>query len=156
MSIEINIQYASNINNLPKEELIKKWVDSSLNGYIEDAELTIRIVDETEGTQLNEKWRNAQGPTNVLSFPYSELSELNENTQNIQGDIVVCAPVIMREAAEQRKSVDAHWAHMIVHGILHLLGYDHNNENDAKEMESLEATILRKLDFPDPYISQKR
>lgn len=151
MSIEIDIQYATDINNLPKEDLIKEWVISSLNGYIEDAELTIRIVDEAEGTQLNEKWRNAQGPTNVLSFPYNEL---NETTQNIQGDIVVCAPVIMREAAEQRKSVDAHWAHMIVHGILHLLGYDHINENDAKEMESLETTILRGLDFPDPYISQ--
>jgi probable rRNA maturation factor len=151
MSIEIDIQYATDINNLPKEDLIKEWVISSLNGYIENAELTIRIVGEAEATQLNKKWRNAQGPTNVLSFPYSNL---NETAHNIQGDIVLCAPVITREAAEQRKSVNAHCAHMIVHGILHLLGYDHTNDNDAKKMESLEITILKELDIPDPYISQ--
>ncbi len=151
MSIKIEIQYATEINDLPEEGLIKKWVNSSLNGYIENAELTIRIVDKAEGAQLNEKWRNAQGPTNVLSFPYSDL---NETTKSIQGDIVICAPVILREAAEQKKSVDAHWAHIIVHGILHLLGYDHDNENDANEMESLETSILGKLKIPDPYISK--
>ncbi len=151
MSIKIEIQYATEINDLPEEGLIKKWVNSSLNGYIENAELTIRIVDKAEGAQLNEKWRNAQGPTNVLSFPYSEL---NETTKSIQGDIVICAPVILREAAEQKKSVDAHWAHIIVHGILHLLGYDHDNENDANEMESLETSILGKLKISDPYISK--
>jgi len=151
MSIKIEIQYATEINDLPEEGLIKKWVNSSLNGYIENAELTIRIVDNAEGAQLNEKWRNAQGPTNVLSFPYSDL---NETTKSIQGDIVICAPVILREAAEQKKSVDAHWAHIIVHGILHLQGYDHNNENDANEMESLETSILGKLKIPDPYISK--
>jgi len=149
MSIKIEIQYATEINDLPEEGLIKKWVNSSLNGYIENAELTIRIVDKAEGAQLNEKWRNAQGPTNVLSFPYSDL---NETTKSIQGDIVICAPVILREAAEQKKSVDAHWAHIIVHGILHLLGYDHDNENDANKMESLETSILGKLKIPDPYI----
>jgi len=151
MSIKIEIQYATEINDLPEEGLIKKWVNFSLNGYIENAELTIRIVDKAEGAQLNEKWRNAQGPTNVLSFPYSDL---NETTKSIQGDIVICAPVILREAAEQKKSVDAHWAHIIVHGILHLLGYDHDNENDANEMESLETSILGKLKIPDPYISK--
>ena len=151
MSIKIEIQYATEINDLPEEGLIKKWVNSSLNGYIENAELTIRIVDKAEGAQLNEKWRNAQGPTNVLSFPYSDL---NETTKSIQGDIVICAPVILREAAEQKKSVDAHWAHIIVHGILHLLGYDHDNENDANEMESLETSILGKLKISDPYISK--
>ena len=151
MSIKIEIQYATEINDLPEEGLIKKWVNSSLNGYIENAELTIRIVDKAEGAQLNEKWRNAQGPTNVLSFLYSDL---NETTKSIQGDIVICAPLILREAAEQKKSVDAHWAHIIVHGILHLLGYDHDNENDANEMESLETSILGKLKIPDPYISK--
>ncbi len=151
MSIKIEIQYATEINDLPEEGLIKKWVNSSLNGYIENAELTIRIVDKAEGAQLNEKWRNAQGPTNVLSFPYSDL---NETTKSIQGDIVICAPVILREAAEQKKSVEAHWAHIIVHGILHLLGYDHDNENDANEMESLETSILGKLKISDPYISK--
>lgn len=151
MSIKIEIQYATEINDLPEEGLIKKWVNSSLNGYIENAELTIRIVDKAEGAQLNEKWRNAQGPTNVLSFLYSDL---NETTKSIQGDIVICAPLILREAAEQKKSVDAHWAHIIVHGILHLLGYDHDNENDANEMESLETSILGKLKISDPYISK--
>jgi len=151
MSINIEIQYATEINDLPEEGLIKKWVNSSLNGYIENAELTIRIVDKAEGAQLNEKWRNAQGPTNVLSFLYSDL---NETTKSIQGDIVICAPLILREAAEQKKSVDAHWAHIIVHGILHLLGYDHDNENDANEMESLETSILGKLKISDPYISK--
>ena len=151
MSINIEIQYATEINDLPEEGLIKKWVNSSLNGYIENAELTIRIVDKAEGAQLNEKWRNAQGPTNVLSFLYSDL---NETTKSIQGDIVICAPLILREAAEQKKSIDAHWAHIIVHGILHLLGYDHDNENDANEMESLETSILGKLKISDPYISK--
>ena len=151
MSIKIEIQYATEINDLPEEGLIKKWVNSSLNGYIENAELTIRIVDKAEGAQLNEKWRNAQGPTNVLSFPYSDL---NETTKSIQGDIVICAPLILREAAEQKKSIDAHWAHIIVHGILHLLRYDHDNENDANEMESLETSILGKLKISDPYISK--
>jgi len=151
MSIKIEIQYATEINDLPEEGLIKKWVNSSLNGYIENAELTIRIVDKAEGAQLNEKWRNAQGPTNVLSFLYSDL---NETTKSIQGDIVICAPLILREAAEQKKSIDAHWAHIIVHGILHLLGYDHDNENDVNEMESLETSILGKLKISDPYISK--
>lgn len=150
MSIEIEIQYATESRNLPDTKKIKKWVKSSLNNKIKQAEITIRIVDEEEGTRLNEQWRSASGPTNVLSFPYNED---NKNPETMQGDLVLCAPVIFREAKQQNKSPDAHWAHMIIHGILHLQGFDHIQENDAVEMESLETDILNKLHFPDPYHS---
>ena len=150
MSIVIDIQYATDLNGLPKKKQIKNWVTRALKNHAREAEITIRIVDESEGKQLNEKWRKTTGATNVLSFPYNEANENN----NIQGDIILCAPVIIREATEQGKTTESHWAHMIVHGTLHLLGYDHINKADAEKMETLEIKILKKLDIPDPYLSR--
>lgn len=150
MSIEIVVQYATESSNLPDTKKIKQWVKCSLNNGVKQAEITIRVVDEEEGARLNEEWRGASGPTNVLSFPYNEDIK---NCDTIQGDIVLCSPVIIREAKQQNKSPEAHWAHMVIHGTLHLQGYDHLQENDANEMESLETDILKKLHFSDPYHS---
>ena len=150
MSFEIEVQYATESGDLPDTRKIKKWTICALNSDVKQAEITIRIVDEEEGSRLNEKWRSASGPTNVLSFPYNEDIK---NRESIQGDLVLCAPVINHEAKEQKKSPDAHWAHMIIHGTLHLQGYDHIQENDANVMETLETEILHKLHFPDPYHS---
>lgn len=114
-----------------------------------DLELTIRIVDEVEAQQLNETWRQRTGPTNVLSFPY-ECPECIENL-GLLGDIVICAPLVAREAAEQQKSGHAHWAHLVIHGTLHLLGYDHTDDSQAQAMENLEIRILHNLGYPNPY-----
>lgn len=150
MSIDIEVQYATESRSLPDTKKIKNWVKSSLNNEVKRAEITIRIVDEDEGARLNEKWRSVSGPTNVLSFPYNEDIK---NLETVQGDVILCAPVIFREAKQQDKPVDAHWAHMVIHGTLHLQGYDHIQEDDANKMESLETDILNKLHFPDPYHS---
>lgn len=106
--------------------------------------VVLRIVGEIEGAALNERFRSKPGPTNVLSFP-------GPDDGSHLGDVIICAPVVAREAAEQGKTGEAHWAHMVVHGILHLMGYTHDADNDAAEMESLEVTILSQLGFPDPY-----
>lgn len=114
----------------------------------DDTELTIRIVDETESGALNEQYRKKKGPTNVLSFPF----EMPEGIElSLLGDLVICAPVVKQEAEEQNKNEKAHWAHMVVHGILHLLGYDHINTADAEIMETKETGILKGLGYADPY-----
>ncbi len=112
-----------------------------------NSELTIRIVDEEEMKELNMRWRGIDNSTNVLSFPAGD----NIIAPELLGDIAICAPVIEKEAIEQNKSQDAHWAHMVIHGVLHLLGYDHTNNDDAEIMESLEIKILNTLNFPNPY-----
>ena len=149
MSIDINVQYAIDIPGLPTENKIKQWVNTSLDSLADNAELTLRIVDEKEGEFLNEKWRKSSGPTNVLSFSYND----DNSGSVLHGDIVICAPVIAREAVEQNKPLNAHWAHMVIHGVLHLLGYDHIDSKDTEKMEALEIKILHKLGIPDPYIS---
>ncbi len=149
MSIEVAVQYAIDWPNLPNESQLRLWVKTALRGLKENAKLTIRIVGEDEGTQLNEQWRKSKGSTNVLSFTYEEKPEI---MPNLLGDIVVCAPVITKEAKEQYKSIDAHWAHMIVHGVLHLNGFDHLNPKDADYMENLEIKILKELNYNNPYL----
>jgi probable rRNA maturation factor len=127
--------------------------------------MVIRVVDEVEGADLNRRYRDREGPTNVLSFPFDPPvlpdPDAGSSTEwpddaldwiDAQiGDLVICAPVVAREAAEQQKSPRAHWAHMVVHGVLHLLGYDHRDPDEASRMEGLETTILRGLGFPPPY-----
>jgi len=110
--------------------------------------LSIRIVDEEEMQDLNRQFRHKDKPTNVLSFPCELAPEVE---LNLLGDLVICAPVVAMEAEQQGKSVEAHWAHMVIHGCLHLLGFDHIHENDAIEMEALETAILAHLGFPPPY-----
>jgi len=149
MPIEVDVQYATDLPDLPNEDQLKLWVETALDGLQENAELTIRIVDKDEGTQLNEQWRKSQGPTNVLSFSHEGAPEI---APNLLGDIVVCAPVVAREAKEQNKDIDAHWAHMVIHGVLHLNGFDHIKPEDADCMESLEIKILEELNYNNPYL----
>jgi probable rRNA maturation factor len=150
MSIDIDVQYATDWPDLPDKILIRKWVKTALKDLKENAELTIRIVDEEEGSQLNEQWRKSTGPTNVLSFPHEGVKEI---ASELLGDIVICAPVVDREVIEQNKDYHAHWAHMVVHGVLHLNGFDHINSEDADRMENLEIRILNELNIKNPYLS---
>jgi len=149
MSIEVAVQYATDWPDLPDENQLKLWVKAALKGLKENAVLTIRIVDEDEGTQLNERWRKSQGPTNVLSFTHEGEPEI---APDLLGDIVVCAPVVAKEAKEQNKDIDAHWAHMVIHGVLHLNGFDHIKPEDADTMENLEIKILEELNYNNPYL----
>lgn len=147
MAIITDIQNASSSDSIPGEKLFNTWAGYCLQGIKNDAEISIRIVDEEESQKLNRDWRNRDGATNVLSFPAGE----NPLFPELLGDIVLCAPLIAREAIEQGKQTDAHWAHLLIHGILHLLGYDHMNDKDAAIMEALETEKLRLLSYPDPY-----
>ena len=148
MPIDVDVQFASQSPQIPDRQSIKMWVRTVLADYNKDTELVIRVVDEYEGTELNKKWRQMDTPTNVLSFPVSNIEAINHN---ILGDIVICAPVVAREAREQGKSIDAHWAHIVIHGVLHLLEYDHITKEDAEIMETLETDILANLGYADPY-----
>jgi len=133
----------------PNQEQIRHWVDAALDGFDQDAEIVVRIVDEQESAELNEQYRHKLGPTNILSFPV----EVPDGIElNLLGDLVVCAPVLEREALEQHKALTDHWAHIIVHGVLHLLGYDHIDDKEAELMESKEITILNTLNIINPYI----
>ena len=149
MKLLVDIQTASS-EPLPAEEDIRKWIGAALTGRttLEQVEVSVRLVDQNEMAQLNETYRGKKGTTNVLSFPANLPTELDIP---LLGDIVICAPVVGVEAAQQGKSQSAHWAHMTVHGTLHLLGYDHIEEEDAKIMEALESTILEDLNYPCPY-----
>jgi probable rRNA maturation factor len=146
MSHDIHIQRRVPAEGIPAPATMRQWAREAIGGD-PSGELTIRIVDEEESANLNGRFRQKPKPTNVLSFPY-EAEPLDEP---ILGDLVICASVVAREASEQGKATDAHWAHMIVHGVLHLLGYDHENDADAEKMEAREREILARLGFPDPY-----
>ncbi|WP_171022326.1 rRNA maturation RNase YbeY [Thalassotalea litorea] len=137
-------------HDLPALDDVQLWVDTALAHYQKDSELTVRIVELEESQQLNREYRDKDKPTNVLSFPF-EVPEGIE--MNLLGDLVVCAAVVEQEAREQSKTLHAHWAHMIIHGCLHLLGYDHIREEDADEMEALEVKLLASLTIDNPYIT---
>lgn len=147
-SVHIDMLVNSTSTQLPSLGEVEKWAATAVGRHRQEAEISLLIVDTEEGTQLNRQWRKKEGPTNVLSFP-SELPE--ELKLPLLGDLVICAPVVEREAIEQKKSLTSHWAHMIVHGTLHLLGYDHIEDDQALEMETLETAIMQQLGFPDPY-----
>jgi probable rRNA maturation factor len=145
----IEIQTIFKSDGQPDQELIQRWVDAALEGFNQDTEIVVRIVDEQESAELNEQYRHKQGPTNILSFPF----EIPEGIElNLLGDLVVCAPVLEKEALEQHKVLTDHWAHIIVHGVLHLLGYDHIDDKEAELMENKEITILNKLNIKNPYL----
>lgn len=137
----MDVQFATEVAILPTTNQFKRWARAALRV---DTEVTLRIVDEAEGRQLNREYRGKDYATNVLTFPLAEEPHL-------MGDIVLCAPVVIREANEQHKSTEAHYAHLVVHGILHLHGYDHETEPEAELMEMLETEIVTKLGYPDPY-----
>ena len=136
------IQFASDDNNLPTPAQFRKWAKAALRV---DTEATIRIVDEVEGRALNQTYRNQDYATNVLTFPITEAPYL-------MGDIIICAPVVAKEAKEQHKDLEAHYAHLTVHGILHLHGYDHETDAQAELMEGLETAIVTKLGYASPYL----
>ncbi|PXV77224.1 rRNA maturation RNase YbeY [Nitrosomonas eutropha] len=144
-TFKLTVQFAADKTNIPGRQLFRKWVGAALN---KPAEIVIRIVGMQEGEVLNRKFRGKDSATNVLTFVYSDDVPL-------LGDIVLCAPVISREAEQQNKDLVAHYAHLIVHGVLHLQGYDHISDEDAVVMESLETKIITRLNYPDPYVIQQ-
>ncbi len=148
MTHEVDVQIASDEDDLPDPAELRRWARAAVSGLREESELTIRIVDEAEGARLNSSYRNEDRATNVLSFPFAPPEGVD---MPLLGDIVICAPVVRREADEQSKSADSHWAHMVVHGSLHLLGYDHMQAREALKMETLETRILADLGFDNPY-----
>ena len=148
MNLSIDIQKACASEDSPDEDSIKRWVSAAIRDERDECELSIRIVDEQESADFNQRYRAKSGATNVLSFPFDAVTP---EPLPILGDLVICAPVVAREASEQHKTIDAHWAHIVIHGVLHLLGYDHIEDQDAEQMESLETEIMLILDFPPPY-----
>lgn len=150
--VALDIQVATALTeNLPDTNTLEAWVNTVLENFVTDThELTLRFVDEPESQQLNYQYRHKDKPTNVLSFPFECPPDI---PIQLLGDLVICVPVVMKEATEQNKSFSAHLTHMIVHGVLHLLGYDHIEDDEAEEMESLEVDILAKLNIDDPYLA---
>ena len=139
--LNLSVQYAVAARNLPARAQFRRWVRAALE---HDARITVRIIGRAEGKSLNRDFRGGDAPTNVLSFVYRDAPPY-------EGDLALCAPVVTREAREQRKSVAAHYAHLVVHGTLHLQGYDHEKTTDAAVMETRESHIVTKLGYPDPY-----
>lgn len=139
-------------SGLPTAEQIEQWATAAVQPQSDEVEMTVRIVDEAESHALNLNYRGKDRPTNVLSFPFECPDEVE---LPLLGDLVICRQVVEREAQEQAKPLMAHWAHMVVHGSLHLLGYDHIEDDEAEEMESLETQIMTGLGFADPYLSEK-
>lgn len=144
----LDFQIVSQSKQLPGKEQFQLWVDAVLTDGSQDSEIVIRIVDEAEMIQFNEQYRNKKGSTNILSFPFDPPEEADSC---LLGDLLVCAPIVELEAQQQNKILTHHWAHMIVHGVLHLIGYDHINDLDADEMESLEIKILKSIKIDNPY-----
>lgn len=153
MSVTLDLQLASaSTDGLPSEAQLQGWLDGTILGFQQEAEVTVRIVDEAESNELNLTYRGKDKPTNVLSFPFEAPPGLE---LPLLGDLVICRQVVEREAAEQGKPLMAHWAHMVVHGSLHLLGYDHIEDDEAEEMEALERDIMKELGFADPYLNDE-
>ncbi len=144
----LDFQVVSQSKSIPSIDQFQSWIDVVLNDESRDSEIVVRIIDEAEMTQFNEQYRDKQGPTNILSFPFDVPEGIESD---LLGDLLICAPIIEKESLQQNKIVDHHWAHMIVHGVLHLLGYDHIDKCDAEEMEALEIKILRKIKIKNPY-----
>ena len=148
VQLDVSVSYGLPRAGIPAPASFRKWAAAAANGRIRRADLAIRIVDTKEGRSLNRHYRGKDYATNVLSFP----AELPEGVNlPLLGDLVICAPVVAREAAEQGKSLAAHYAHLTVHGVLHLLGLDHEDEREAEAMERFEREILADLGLPDPY-----
>ena len=149
--LDVSVSYAAPRTGVPAATSFRHWVAAALRGRIREADLAIRIVGAKEGRALNRHYRGKDYATNVLSFP----AELPEGVKMpLLGDLVICAPVVAREAKEQHKPAVAHYAHLTVHGVLHLLGWDHDDDKEAEAMEQLERDILAELGLPDPYAEE--
>ncbi len=153
MSVELDLQRVSSQAGQPTDDELQHWAEAVLAGRRGHAELTIRLVDEAESRELNRSYRGKDRPTNVLSFPFQAPPVV---ASDLLGDLVICVPVVLREAQSQSKAATAHWAHMVVHGVLHLLGYDHQVPAEAEAMERMEVDILSDLGFPDPYLNDEK
>lgn len=153
MSVTLDLQLAcASPEGLPTETQLQGWLDGTILGFQEEAEVTVRLVDEAESRELNHTYRGKDKPTNVLSFPFEAPPGME---LPLLGDLVICRQVVEAEAQEQNKPLEAHWAHMVVHGSLHLLGYDHIEDEEAEEMEQLERDIMQELGFADPYLDDE-
>ena len=150
--ITLDTEVASQAADIPNQALLERWVSAAIGEHQTQAEVSLMIVDEAQGQSLNHEYRGKDYPTNVLSFPADLPPELE---LPLLGDLVICAPVVAREAIEQNKSLEAHWAHMLVHGTLHLLGYDHIDDDEADAMEALETTIIIGLGYAAPYADRE-
>ena len=151
--MNVDVQIATSVSGIPAVRDIQRWVECAVTAKVVDpaTEVLVRVVDEDEMQTLNRDFRDQDKPTNVLSFPAGDVAGLPTGAEWMLGDIVVCAAVVAREAGEQGKALDDHWGHMLVHGVLHLLGHDHVTEPEAEEMEGLEREILAGLGIADPY-----
>ena len=147
--LEIQTEYES--TNQPSETQLQAWIDIALKDYGKESELVIRIVDTEESADLNQQYRQKSGSTNILSFPFEAPEHIE---LNLLGDLVICAPVLEAEALEQQKNLHDHWAHIVIHGVLHLLGYDHITDEDALIMEEKEIYLLNELNIKNPYLQE--
>jgi probable rRNA maturation factor len=148
--ISLAVQYATDSRQVPSRAQLRRWISAALK---RDANITVRIVNEPEGRKLNSEYRNKDYATNVLTFVYDDCMTQppSNHSRVLCGDVVICAPVVEREAAAQHKELPAHYAHLAIHAALHLQGYDHIDEKDSAAMESLETELMLKLRYPDPY-----
>ena len=156
-SVQVDVQVAADLSNIPPESDIRSWLEQAVaevgTGTARNVEISVRIVDEAEGRALNKQFRKTNSATNVLSFPLLDesLKDLPPDVPLALGDIVICGPIVAREASEQGKTSSDHWAHLLVHGALHLFGFDHETDQEAQEMELLEARILALGGVENPY-----
>ncbi len=148
MKLDLEVQHITGVADVPSQEILEQWSLAALRQEREQVELVIRLVDVAEIQELNQEYRGKDRPTNILTFP-SYLPKVVDSS--LLGDIVICVPLVLSEAAEQGKPPQVHWAHMVVHGVLHLLGYDHQEEAEAVVMEQLERKVLACLNIQDPY-----
>ncbi len=142
--LSLSVQYASEAPDLPTRPQFRRWIKAALQ---RDVSMTLRIVDEAEGLELNKNYRGKDYATNVLTFVYDDEASGGA----LYGDVIICAPVVAKEAAAQHKDLLAHYAHLSIHAALHLQGYDHENDSDAAEMEAQETGLMLKLRYDDPY-----
>lgn len=151
----IDIQRVYKSAGQPDPRKIRTWIGAALEETQQSHNCVVRIVGVEQSAELNQQYRHKSGPTNILSFPFEwpdEIGGMGDTDVNLLGDLVICAPVVEREATEQHKNLEHHWAHIIIHGVLHLLGYDHIDDDEAELMESKEIAILEKLQINNPYI----
>lgn len=153
MTVQVDVQNACDDDTVPEVPTVESWIESAVvaAGIVVDTEVSVRVVSPEEVRALNSEYRGKDKPTNVLSFPVGKVTGLPDDMRQPLGDIVICAGVVRDEAREQGKAVADHWAHMLVHGTLHLLGFDHETDSEAAEMEALETRILSDHGLADPY-----
>ena len=154
MSISVDLQVVCRVDSIPQETEVRSWLEDAYQAGKPDArrqsDVSVRVVGEDESRKLNKQYRQQDKPTNVLAFPAS-LVGLPDDEHDLLGDLVICGPLVEREAEEQGKSAAGHWGHLLVHGMLHLLGYDHETSSQATEMETMERRILANRGVEDPY-----